>query len=105
MARTYSIRFLLDLKNADPSLLGVQLGRLCVEANLPAVYVAKILDVSRNSIYGWFRGKPMHESKRKVVNAFISLVEQDMANGILPARSMKSARAYLQAMVGNDVKI
>lgn len=105
MPRTYSVTFLLELKNADASLLGVQLGRLCVEANLPAVYVAKVLGVSRNSIYGWFRGKPMHESKRKVVGAFISLAEQDMANGILPARGMNSARTYLQSMVGNDVKI
>lgn len=105
MPRTYSTRFLLDLKDADASLLGVQLGRLCVEANLPAVYVANVLGISRNSIYGWFRGKPMHESKRKIVDAFISLVQQDMVNGILPARSMKSARMYLQAMVGNDVKV
>ena len=105
MPRSYSTTFLLELKHADASLLGVQLGRLCVEANLPAVYVAKVLGISRNSIYGWFRGKPMHESKRKIVSAFISLAEQDMANGILPARSMKSARMYLQAMVGSDVKV
>lgn len=105
MPRTYSTRFLLDLKDADSSLLGVQLGRLCVEANLPAIYVANALSISRNSIYGWFRGKPMHESKRKIVDAFISLVQQDMANGILPARNMKSARMYLQAMVGSDVKV
>lgn len=105
MPRQYGARLLLELKEADSSLLGVRLGRLCVEANLPAVYVSKVLNVSRNSVYGWFRGRTMHESKRKVVEAFISIVEQDMANAVLPAKDMNTAKRYLQNLVGGDVKI
>lgn len=76
-----------------------------MDANLPANYVSKVLGLSRNTIHRWFRGKPMHEGKRKVVEAFISLVKDDMANGILPARNIKSAKAYLQAMVNDSVSI
>ena len=47
MPRSYGDKFLVALKDGDPTRLGVKLGRVCVEANLPAAYVAKALDVSR----------------------------------------------------------
>jgi hypothetical protein len=52
----YSIRVAEAVRNADESLLGVQLGRKCVERNIPIVDVARILNVSRQTVYSWFTG-------------------------------------------------
>ena len=103
MPRTYGDRLLLQLKDGDSTLLGVQLGRLCVEANLPVAYVSEALGVSRNTVNLWFRGQVMHEHKRKVVEAFMYLVEQDMKNGVLPALSLKQAKTYVEEMIGRKI--
>ena len=100
MSRTYGEKFLLDLQRADPTRLGVQLGRLCVEANLPAAYVARALEISRMSVYKWFRGKGMREDKRKTIEVFMDLVKQDMEKGVLPAPTMFHAKRYIEEMVG-----
>jgi len=103
MPRTYGDRLLLQLKEGDSTLLGVQLGRLCVEANIPASYVAAALEVSKNTMHLWFRGQVMNESKRKMVEAFMYLVEQDMKNGVLPALNIKQAKAYVEGMLGRKI--
>lgn len=100
MARPYSQKFLLNLQKADPIMLGVQLGRLCVEANLPAAYVAKALETSRISVYNWFRGGGIRESKRKTIEVFMDLVRQDMKSGYLPAQTVIDAKAYIESMIG-----
>lgn len=100
MPRTYSENFLLDLQRADPTMLGVQLGRLCVDANLPAAYVAKALETSRMSVYKWFRGRGIREDKRKTIEVFMDLVRQDMKKGMLPAPTLFHAKRYIEDMVG-----
>jgi hypothetical protein len=45
----------------------------------------------------------MHEQKRKIVEAFMYLVEQDMKNGILPASNTKRAKAYVEEMIGRKI--
>jgi hypothetical protein len=74
-----------------------------VEANLPVAYVAHALEVSRNTIHAWFRGQVMNEKKRTMVEAFMFLVEQDMREGNLPARSTKAAKSYIEGMVGKKI--
>ena len=103
MPRTYSDKLLIQLQQADRSLLGIRLARLCVEANLPVAYVAPALEVSRNTVHSWFRGRVMHEHKRKIVEAFMYLVEQDMRNGILPASNLKKAKTYVEGMLGQKI--
>lgn len=98
--RSYGEKFLLELRDADPTRLGVQLGRLCVDANLPALYVAKVLQVSKTTIYAWFRGQYIREQKRKTVEAFMALAKKDLESGVLPARSTSDAKDYLANMVG-----
>ena len=98
--RSYGQKFLLELRDADPTRLGVQLGRLCVDANLPAVYVSNVLDVSKTTVYAWFRGQYIREQKRKTVEAFMSLVQQDMEAGALPAKTPLDAKIYLAKLVG-----
>lgn len=101
--RSYGEKFLLELRDADPTRLGVQLGRLCVDANLPALYVSKILDVSKTTIYAWFRGQYIREQKRRSVEAFIKIVQTDMESGVLPAKTTLDAKMYLSKMVGDTV--
>ena len=52
----YSIRVAEAVRNADESLLGVQLGRECIERNISIVDVARTLNVSRQTVYSWFTG-------------------------------------------------
>ena len=47
MARPYSEQFIIALSKADPTRVGVQLGKVCVKANLPTTHVAKTFKVSR----------------------------------------------------------
>lgn len=103
MPRTFGDKLLLQLKGGDSSLLGVQLGRLCVEANLPVAYVAEALEVSRNTVHLWFRGREMQENRRKIVQSFMYLVEQDMKDGTLPALSTKQAKSYIEGMIGRTI--
>lgn len=56
MSQGYSL-LLRDLNQKAPSiLLGVRLGRACIEHNVPATVVAKVMGVSRQTIYNWFKG-------------------------------------------------
>jgi hypothetical protein len=103
MPRSYGDKFLIELRDADPNRLGVQLGRLCVEANLPALYVAKVLQVSKTTIYAWFRGQYIREEKHKVIEAFMNLVKQDMVSGLLPAKNSIDAKMYLADMTGGTL--
>jgi hypothetical protein len=45
----------------------------------------------------------MLESKRKVVEAFMHLVEQDMRDGVLPVKSLKHAKTYIEGMIGKKI--
>ena len=100
---SYGQKFLLELRDADPTKLGVRLGRLCVDANIPALYVAKVLKVSKTTIYAWFRGQSIREENRKTVEVFIHLVKKDMDDGKLPAKSVLDAKLYLESMVGESI--
>lgn len=53
----YSIRVAEAIKNADGNLQGVQLGRKCLERDVPVAEVARTLKVTRQTIYSWFCGK------------------------------------------------
>ena len=61
----YSIRVAEAVRNADERLLGVQLGRKCVERSIPIVDVARTLKVSRQTIYNWFTGLAHPHPHRK----------------------------------------
>ena len=91
------------LASTDSSPLGVQLGRLCIETNLPAAYVAQVLGVSRMSLHTWFRGGKIRTAKVEKILVFMKLVKEDKGLGVLPAKDNEAARAYLQDMV--DVPI
>ena len=100
MPRPYSTEFVMKLNKADPSRLGVKLGKLCVEANLPASYVAVALESSRMAVHGWFRGKDIRKSKHGLIEVFMDLVRRDMDQGRLPAKNYIDAKSYIEDMLG-----
>lgn len=56
MARGYSSLFIQDVEHANPSLLGVQLAKLCIKKDIPVIEIAEYFKVSRTAVYAWFKG-------------------------------------------------
>jgi hypothetical protein len=104
MPRTYSEKFLIAMHQGNPRRIGVLLAKSCVKANLPAKYVAVALNVSRMSLYSWFRGRPIREKNEHIVEVFIDLVEKDMKDGVLPAKNTNAAREYIEEMIGKKLQ-
>ena len=98
MSRSYSQEFRLELYKKDQNNLGVQLGIACVEANLPAKYVAPALNVSRMTVHGWFRGNAIRNSNKQLVYALIKIIKEDTEQGILPAKTVAKAKAWLRSV-------
>jgi hypothetical protein len=100
MSRTYSEAFLIELHKANPNRAGTALALACVKANLPAKYVAEALEVTRMTVFSWFRGQPIRHKNLLKVETLTDLIESDTAKGILPAKKVSEAKAYLEDMVG-----
>ena len=103
MPRTYSEPFLIGLHKENPHRTGIALALACVKANLPAKYVAEALEVSRMTVFGWFRGKPIRHKNMLKVETFTDLVESDIAKGILPVKTTAQAKAYIEEMIGQKI--
>ena len=103
MARPYSEQFLINLQKADPTRIGVQLGKICVKANLPTTYVAEAFNVSRMSIHSWFRGQYVREKNYEKINKFIGLVNKGLDKGVLPAMTLKQAEEFINTKVIDNI--
>jgi len=66
--RGYAYALVKRVRDADPMHIGVKLGRVCIENDIPVAEVAKTLGVSRLTVYAWFEGKfyPKPEMLTKV---------------------------------------
>jgi hypothetical protein len=95
MTRTYGKELQKLISREDDSRLGVELARVCVNANLPAIHVAGIFGVSRMTIHSWFRGGMIRMSYRPTIDRFMDQVEDDMGKERLPAESVAEAKSYL----------
>lgn len=104
MVAKYSAKLIETVQNATTYRLGLDLAATCINANLPASYVADALDVTRASIHSWFRGGEIRFSRREKIETFIRLVEEDTQKGLLPAKNLRDARAYLGDMIGRPIK-
>ena len=102
MPRSYSSKFLLTLSKPDAVLDGQLLAKLCVEANLPASYVCKVFGISRMALHTWFRGGPIRTRRMDLVSVFTKLVNEDLRAGVLPAKGLKDAKAYIEDMLKED---
>jgi predicted site-specific integrase-resolvase len=96
------IRSVLGATSTSP--LGIRLARVCVEANLPAAYVAQVFGVSRMALHLWFRGGNIRPAKVDRISVFTQLIQEDLRNGRLPVSTLEAARAYLQEMTDAPIK-
>lgn len=64
--RGYSLRIVRANEQADPSNIGVLLGRLCIKKEIPVSQVAEFLNVSRMSVYNWFCGRGFPRKKMQL---------------------------------------
>lgn len=53
----YSLALVHANRAAPKNKLGVRLGRVCIQANIPVAKVAADFKVSRQTIYTWFCGR------------------------------------------------
>jgi hypothetical protein len=95
MSRPYSDKFILTLNTLNPNLVGVKLGKLCVKANIPAIYVAEHFEVSRLSVFAWFRGGQIRNKNKTKVESFINMVEEGLEMGVLPAPTLLRTKEFL----------
>lgn len=67
MSKGYSYQFAQIVYSGDTSKLGVQLGNLCIENEIPVKDVADHFKVTRATIYNWFKGEtkvpPSHQEE------------------------------------------
>lgn len=63
MPKGYSLLTANEIREANRTLLGVQLGRICLEKDIPVTDVADFFNVSRVTVYSWFRGKTVVSGK------------------------------------------
>jgi DNA invertase Pin-like site-specific DNA recombinase len=73
--RGYSYKLVKANREADPELIGVLLGKACIESEVPVSQVAEAFKVSRMTIYSWFTGvsKP-HPRKAALILKFLSKI-------------------------------
>jgi predicted transcriptional regulator len=63
MSKGYSSLTIQEIQQANPTLLGVKLAKICVDRNIPVSDVAEFFGVSRVTVYSWFRGKAVVSGK------------------------------------------
>jgi len=98
MARPYSTEFLSTLYTLDPDNLGVQLAKLCVKANLPTLYIARKIGVSRYTIHSWFRGQKIRSINKIKVEAFMKEIDKGFEENKLPVLNLSFAKQYLDSI-------
>lgn len=63
MSKGYSALTIREVQEANPTLLGVKLAKICIDRNIPVSDVAEFFGVSRVTVYSWFRGKAVVSGK------------------------------------------
>jgi DNA-binding transcriptional regulator YiaG len=74
MSHGYSVKLVQLNKLADKKKLGVILGKECIRTSLSVSQVAKIIGVSRMTVYNWFTG--LHDPQEVYRPAIEGLLDQ-----------------------------
>lgn len=73
----YTQRIVAEINKADPTLVGVVLGKLCLAKGYSVIEVAEVLGVSRQTVYNWMIGRnkprPRYEQKLRDLIAKLHL--------------------------------
>ena len=103
MPKSYSPEYIEMLDAVVmPDNLGIVLAKACVKANIPLKLVAKALGVSRMSVHTWFRGGEIRQGRKQLIVAFLKVVEEDTARGVLPLADFKSAKEYIHDLISKE---
>jgi hypothetical protein len=98
MARRYSIKLVEALQAYSGDNMGMNLGSVCIKANLPMTYVARVFGVSRPTMDTWFNGHPIKTKYHRLVELLMMALKTDLEAGKLPAKTMKEAKLYISAI-------
>jgi len=79
-SRGYSHQLVKAIFAGDPTHLGVQLGRMCVENNISVQEVALTVGVSRMTVYQWFSGR--FQPRPAFVEKIKELLEQHRSSQV-----------------------
>ena len=74
MSYGYTTRIDSLNQKADQSLLGVRLGRVCIDNDVSVTEMASQLGVSRQTIYNWFVG--FHEPNNEITAYIEALISE-----------------------------
>jgi hypothetical protein len=58
------------------------------------------MNVSRQTIYAWFRGAKISSEHVPVIDALIKIIDTDTAAGVLPLVDYKSSKKYYENLTG-----
>ena len=77
-SRGYSSGMASRIKSANKKLIGVQLGRICLQQDISVAAVAAHIGVSRQIVYRWFTGEAEPRRYQRTVLALVeSLAYRD----------------------------
>ena len=79
MSQGYSTRLVEVNRKENRRHLGVALGRVCIRAQIPVTAVAEKFQVSRQSVYSWFKGESLpRPDLTREIEKYISQVERKL---------------------------
>jgi len=98
----YSRKMYDAVAKADMSMLGVQLGAACVDAQVPVQVVARWMGVTRQGVYYWFTGvTDIADDKQDKAEQIIQVLTKALDEGKLPAASLDDTLAVVKQYRGN----
>lgn len=76
MSFGYSLRVAEAIREADANLIGVRLGRYCLQHDIPVLEVASELGVTRQTVYSWFCGeREPSKAAERAIRTYLDLPE------------------------------
>ena len=85
----YSNRMYTAVKLAPKGRLGVRLGAVCIDAQIPVQIVAQWMGITRQGIYFWFIGETeVAERHHKKVERIIQVLTLALDEKALPAKDL-----------------
>jgi|TARA_R110000803_G_C11988871_1_gene321654 predicted transcriptional regulator len=99
----YTEKYLRAASEFNDKRLGVQFGKLCIQANLPPSMIAKALHVSRMSVYNWFKGNPLRGKNISKIERAIDIIEKHLELHTLPAQTVVQAKEFIYNNIADNI--
>jgi hypothetical protein len=104
MPRPYSEKLKLYLiREEESDRLGIQLAQVCVKARIPTTFVASTMNVSRQTVHNWFRGKFIREKRYEDVKQLYKTIKEGLEVGELPAITHEQGQEYIVKNISSNL--